>query len=647
MHLSLDQMPYHSTLIVPPSSEAIHVPFMANFVVFAKRIDPMEARLRVFCMTDDREDKTLEQQEHFSEVAKSRDVEVLEGKAQFVEMAGNLIPVTKSGEQLQLCFKAFRENRLPFSVRVKDQHADNVGRALFMREPKVAKGEASQQPICILNIVLPEEIMPDTISILDDQRDVIARINVQEMQKRLMPDNFNYLGEMRIADISNVLGEDWLRLSPEIGVSEIEIQEIIENNPDSTAKQGQAMLRLCQSRKISDRNILENGLKKIGRDDVIKQCIKFNNFAESSNVRRHISVEDERDLMKDSESIEELALTEDSRLKQLHEREEMKYSAEEKIIEDSESEEDEVIRRTVAERRTQIEKRLSVERQFPASTQKKEIVEEITTIKRQSLIEDKKAHHEEEIILNTPVDNVIKSVAIAEPVLKLKSGDRDSKEITKDVFEKELKDKMKVTIKGMEADMDDDDLLLDKEPGMVSSKIHIDTTETEKVSRFDEPSSTTVKETTVVETTSEPQDGLGQTTTKTTTTTTTITQKRVGFQYSDDEEEDEDYDHDHEAYLLREAQSDEVQSERKIHIADAIKREVMDKSDKELMQKLELQKEKIEHSTRMVDDILENATQLVITGVDVKAVTSQMLDEERRSAEREIISKAQGKILGQ
>lgn len=647
MHFSLDQIPYHSTLIVPPSSEAIHVPFMANFVVFAKRIDPMEARLRVFCMTDDREDKTLEQQEHFSEVAKSRDVEVLEGKAQFVEMAGNLIPVTKSGEQLQLCFKAFRENRLPFSVRVKDQHADNVGRALFMREPKVAKGEASQQPICILNIVLPEEIMPDTISILDDQRDVIARINVQEMQKRLMPDNFNYLGEMRIADISNVLGEDWLRLSPEIGVSEIEIQEIIENNPDSTAKQGQAMLRLFQSRKNSDRNILENGLKKIGRDDVIKQCIKFNNFAESSNVRRHISVEDERDLMKDSESIEELALTEDSRLKQLHEREEMKYSAEEKIIEDSESEEDEVIRRTVAERRTQIEKRLSVERQFPASTQKKEIVEEITTIKRQSLIEDKKAHHEEEIILNTPVDNVIKSVAIAEPVLKLKSGDRDSKEITKDVFEKELKDKMKVTIKGMEADMDDDDLLLDKEPGMVSSKIHIDTTETEKVSRFDEPSSTTVKETTVVETTSEPQDGLGQTTTKTTTTTTTITQKRVGFQYSDDEEEDEDYDHDHEAYLLREAQSDEVQSERKIHIADAIKREVMDKSDKELMQKLELQKEKIEHSTRMVDDILENATQLVITGVDVKAVTSQMLDEERRSAEREIISKAQGKILGQ
>jgi hypothetical protein len=47
-----------------------------RFVVFAKRVDVLEARLRVFCMTDDKEDKTLEHQEHFTEVAKSRDVEV-------------------------------------------------------------------------------------------------------------------------------------------------------------------------------------------------------------------------------------------------------------------------------------------------------------------------------------------------------------------------------------------------------------------------------------------------------------------------------------------------------------------------------------------------------------------------------------------
>lgn len=48
--------------------------------MFSKRVDPLEARLRVFCMTDDKEDKTLEHQEHFTEVAKSRDVEVIKMK---------------------------------------------------------------------------------------------------------------------------------------------------------------------------------------------------------------------------------------------------------------------------------------------------------------------------------------------------------------------------------------------------------------------------------------------------------------------------------------------------------------------------------------------------------------------------------------
>ena len=44
----------------------------------------------------------------------SRDVEVMESKRLWVEMVGNLIPVTKSqdGEdQLNLVFRAFKENR--------------------------------------------------------------------------------------------------------------------------------------------------------------------------------------------------------------------------------------------------------------------------------------------------------------------------------------------------------------------------------------------------------------------------------------------------------------------------------------------------------------------------------------------------------
>lgn len=59
---------------------------------------------------------------------------MLEGKQQWVELAGNLAPVTKSGEQLRLKFVAFKENRLPFLVRLRDVNGDPVGRIIFMRK---------------------------------------------------------------------------------------------------------------------------------------------------------------------------------------------------------------------------------------------------------------------------------------------------------------------------------------------------------------------------------------------------------------------------------------------------------------------------------------------------------------------------------
>ena len=79
-----------------------------------------------------------------------------------MEFAGNLVPVLKSGEQLQLPFRGFKENRVPFTVRIKDPDAaDMMGRIMFMCEPKVAKGEQPQTPICTLNILLPEKIAPE------------------------------------------------------------------------------------------------------------------------------------------------------------------------------------------------------------------------------------------------------------------------------------------------------------------------------------------------------------------------------------------------------------------------------------------------------------------------------------------------------
>ena len=43
-----------------------------------------------------------------------------QGKSHFIEFGGNLVPITKSGDQLSLRFFAFRENRIPFNVKVKE-----------------------------------------------------------------------------------------------------------------------------------------------------------------------------------------------------------------------------------------------------------------------------------------------------------------------------------------------------------------------------------------------------------------------------------------------------------------------------------------------------------------------------------------------
>ncbi|XP_043912336.1 ankyrin-3 isoform X2 [Protopterus annectens] len=153
--------------------ELICVPYMAKFVVFAKLSDPIEANLRCFCMTDDKVDKTLEQQENFEEVARSKDIEVLEGKQIFVDCYGNLAPLVKGGQLLVFNFFAFKENRLPFSVKVRDASQEPCGRLSFLKEPKTTKG-LPQAAICNLNITLPVQ-KKETESDQDDEAEKADR----------------------------------------------------------------------------------------------------------------------------------------------------------------------------------------------------------------------------------------------------------------------------------------------------------------------------------------------------------------------------------------------------------------------------------------------------------------------------------------
>uniref|UniRef100_A0A803SMI0 Ankyrin 1 n=1 Tax=Anolis carolinensis TaxID=28377 RepID=A0A803SMI0_ANOCA len=114
----------------PRTAEAVHfatllykdlaaVPYMAKFVVFAKMNDGREGRLRCYCMTDDKVDKTLEQHENFTEVARSRDIEVVEGMPLHTELSGNLVPIKKAAQQRSFLFQSFHENRLIIPVKVR------------------------------------------------------------------------------------------------------------------------------------------------------------------------------------------------------------------------------------------------------------------------------------------------------------------------------------------------------------------------------------------------------------------------------------------------------------------------------------------------------------------------------------------------
>ncbi|CAH2300731.1 ankyrin-2 isoform X3 [Pelobates cultripes] len=79
---------------------------------------------------------------------------VLEGKPIYVDCFGNLVPLIKSGQHHIFSFYAFKENRLPLFVKVRDTTQEPCGRLSFMKEPKSTRGLV-HQAICNLNITLP------------------------------------------------------------------------------------------------------------------------------------------------------------------------------------------------------------------------------------------------------------------------------------------------------------------------------------------------------------------------------------------------------------------------------------------------------------------------------------------------------------
>ncbi|XP_064441580.1 ankyrin-1 isoform X12 [Mirounga angustirostris] len=249
--------------------ELTAVPYMAKFVIFAKMNDPREGRLRCYCMTDDKVDKTLEQHENFIEVARSRDIEVLEGMPLFAELFGNLVPIRKAAQQRSFQFQSFRENRLAIPVKVRDSSREPAGSLSFLR--KAMKYEDAQHILCHLNITMP----PCTkVSGADERRRTLTPLALRYSilsESSLGSLSGTDRADMKMAIISEHLGLSWAELARELQFSVEDINRIRVENPNSLLEQSVALLNLWVIREGKNANMenLYAALRNIDRSEIV------------------------------------------------------------------------------------------------------------------------------------------------------------------------------------------------------------------------------------------------------------------------------------------------------------------------------------------------------------------------------------------
>ncbi|NXL49315.1 ANK1 protein, partial [Podilymbus podiceps] len=263
----------------PRTAEAVHfatmlykeltvVPYMAKFVVFAKMNDAREGRLRCYCMTDDKVDKTLEQHENFTEVARSRDIEVVEGMPLHVELSGNLVPVKKATQPRTFLFQSFRENRLAIPIKVRDSSREASGSLSFLR--KAMKYEDLQHVLCHLNISIPPCTKVSARSLAPLGREPIPPSAVTPSSP---PGSLSSTdkADQKMVDIAEQLGLSWAELARELQFGVDDINRIRVENPNSLLEQSIALLNLWVSREGKSVKIesLYTALRNIDRSEIV------------------------------------------------------------------------------------------------------------------------------------------------------------------------------------------------------------------------------------------------------------------------------------------------------------------------------------------------------------------------------------------
>ncbi|KAM6431759.1 ankyrin-1 isoform 5-T7 [Liasis olivaceus] len=268
----------------PRTAEAVHfatllykelaaVPYMAKFVVFAKMNDGREGRLRCYCMTDDKVDKTLEQHENFTEVARSRDIEVAEAMPLHMELSGNLLPIKKAAQQRSFLFRSFHENRLIIPVKVRDSSREASGSLSFLRKPM--KYEELQHVLCHLNVTMPP---CSKTSGSEERRRTLTPLALRERYSLLNDSTLGSLNStekertnMKLAIVAEHLGLSWAELARELQFGVDDINRIRVENPNSLLEQSMALLNLWTSRGGQNDNMesLYTALRIIDRGEII------------------------------------------------------------------------------------------------------------------------------------------------------------------------------------------------------------------------------------------------------------------------------------------------------------------------------------------------------------------------------------------
>ncbi|CAL8085284.1 unnamed protein product [Calicophoron daubneyi] len=279
--------------------ESLAVPYIGRFVVYGRRHDPEEAQLRCLCLTDDPADKTLETQEGFQVLAVGPSVEVLDEHPHWIETAGNLVPVAKTEEQLQLSMRAFHENRLNMVVRVKDMAQPAVGKLAFMRYPRAvlqAMG-TPQKRVTVLEAALPDMVSVTGNGPILKTTDIDETPDVRLPPRRPIPEDITAgkrgrtaavapmidgqtretiaRSELPLRQIASYISSDWHPLAVHLGLTPEDLQAV--NEPNRTDEdRAYAALLLWRERRGDDPTagtVLAQSLRQLGYEDAVKACM--------------------------------------------------------------------------------------------------------------------------------------------------------------------------------------------------------------------------------------------------------------------------------------------------------------------------------------------------------------------------------------